>query len=185
MEDLSRLTPAEKDYMLMDYNSMMDGIECYADTAIQYGFSVLFVTALPCAPFFSLVSNYFKSKLNLWKLITVSSTMFNFDFTPLLMLSAQCFLYNSSTSAPCLRVPKTSAHGCPSSSSCPSPVWSPTPHWCASPWTCWTTTPRSVALGESHRVQLLTYIAVHNNLSNTRTQLCSAISGCSLASSGR
>ena len=122
VEDLSRLTPAEKDYMLMDYNSMMDGIECYADTAIQYGFSVLFVTALPCAPFFSLVSNYFKSKLNLWKLITVSSTIFDFVFTPLLMLAARCFLYNSSISAPCLRVPKTSAHGCPSSSSCPSPV---------------------------------------------------------------
>lgn len=71
VEDLSRLTPAEHDYMLMDYNGMLNGIECYADTAIQYGFSVLFVTALPCAAFFSLVSNFIKSKLNLWKLTTV------------------------------------------------------------------------------------------------------------------
>jgi hypothetical protein len=72
VEDVTRLTPAEHDYMLMDYDGMMNGIECYADTAIQYGFSVLFVTALPCAAFFSLVSNYLKSKLNLWKLTTVS-----------------------------------------------------------------------------------------------------------------
>jgi hypothetical protein len=75
VEDKSRLTPAEFDYMLMEYNSMLDNIENYADTAIQYGFSLLFVTALPCAAFFSLVSNYFKSKLNLWKLVSVRTTL--------------------------------------------------------------------------------------------------------------
>lgn len=71
VEDKSRLTPAEHDFMLTDYNGMLNGIENYADTAIQYGFSVLFVVALPCAAFFSLVSNYFKVKLNIWKLATV------------------------------------------------------------------------------------------------------------------
>eukprot|EP01032_Pedospumella_encystans_P010538 gene10538-12308_t len=70
VEDKSRLTPAEQDFMLTDYNGMLNGIENYADTAIQYGFSVLFVVALPCAAFFSLVSNYFKVKLNIWKLAT-------------------------------------------------------------------------------------------------------------------
>ncbi len=48
------------------------GIQNYADTAIQFGFSTLFVTALPCASFFSLISNYVKTKFNLWKLSDVS-----------------------------------------------------------------------------------------------------------------
>jgi hypothetical protein len=131
VEDTSRLTPAEHDYMLMDYNGMLDGIECYADTAIQYGFSVLFVTALPCAPFFSLISNYFKSKLNLWKLVTVRSVGFR-HISPLYSyfwvalrtiprLTPAVTANNSSTSAPCPAARRTSVPGCPSSSSCRSP----------------------------------------------------------------
>lgn len=63
-----RLTPAERQYMLINYDGLVEGINNYADTAIQYGYSLLFVTALPCAAFFSLISNYFKVKLNAWKL---------------------------------------------------------------------------------------------------------------------
>ena len=37
---------------------------------MQYGFTVLFITALPIATFFSLVSNYVKLKVQTWKLIT-------------------------------------------------------------------------------------------------------------------
>ena len=135
VEDKTRLTPAEHDYMLMDYNGMLDGIECYADTAIQYGFALLFVTALPCAAFFSLVSNYFKSKLNLWKLISVnmlhclllnahSDSMKLLLFSAIILLFADsCSTSNSSTSARCRLVPRISALGCQSSSSCPSPPW--------------------------------------------------------------
>jgi anoctamin-10/anoctamin-7 len=131
VEDTSRLTPAEHDYMLMDYNGMLDGIECYADTAIQYGFSVLFVTALPCAPFFSLISNYFKSKLNLWKLVTVRPRAARSVFDPpptspvlskISMLAVRPSRY-SSTSARCPTARRTSAPGCPSSSSCPWRPW--------------------------------------------------------------
>lgn len=75
---MERLTPAEKDYMLMPYNSLLMGIQNYADTAIQYGFSLLFVTALPCAAFFSLISNYVKTKFNLWKLTDVSTLLLPF-----------------------------------------------------------------------------------------------------------
>jgi hypothetical protein len=70
--DVEKITPAERDYFLMEYDSKIESITNYADTAIQYGFTVLFITALPIATFFSLVSNYLKVKLNAWKLIHVS-----------------------------------------------------------------------------------------------------------------
>ena len=66
------LSPPEQDFMLMSYDPLIEGIKNYADTAVQYGFSLLFITALPCASFFSLLSNYVKVKCNLWKLSTVS-----------------------------------------------------------------------------------------------------------------
>lgn len=62
------LSPAEHDYMLSDYDTIIEGIQTYADSAIQYGFTMMFITALPCASFFSLLSNYIKVKFNLWKL---------------------------------------------------------------------------------------------------------------------
>jgi hypothetical protein len=62
------LTPAEEDYVLMTYNSTIEGIANYADLAIQFGFAVLFVTALPIASFLSLASNYVKAKAVGWKL---------------------------------------------------------------------------------------------------------------------
>jgi anoctamin-10/anoctamin-7 len=70
--DPDKLTPAEKDYILLNYDPMIESIKNYADTAVQYGFTLLFITALPCASFFSLVNNYVKTKFNMWKLITVS-----------------------------------------------------------------------------------------------------------------
>ena len=72
------LTPAEEDYMLMQYEPMLASIQNYADTAVQYGFTLLFITALPCASFFSLVNNYVKVKVNAWKLITVSRYIYIF-----------------------------------------------------------------------------------------------------------
>jgi len=69
---LAQLTAPEEDYILIPYNPMIENIENYADTAIQFGFSTLFVSALPIAPFFSLVSNYVKVKVITWKLTNVS-----------------------------------------------------------------------------------------------------------------
>jgi len=68
-ETVLNITPAEKDFLLMNYDGLIENINLYADAAIQYGFSTLFVTALPIAPCLSFVSNYFKSKLNIWKTI--------------------------------------------------------------------------------------------------------------------
>ncbi|RYG65223.1 hypothetical protein EON64_12375, partial [archaeon] len=66
------LTPAEEDYVLINYDPMIENIGNYADAAIQFGFAVLFVTALPIASFLSLVSNYVKAKVIGWKLCAVS-----------------------------------------------------------------------------------------------------------------
>lgn len=67
------LTPAELDYMLMEYNTTVDSIRIYADSAVQYGFTLLFVTALPVAMLFSLINNYLKLKFHMWKILTVSA----------------------------------------------------------------------------------------------------------------
>lgn len=67
-KDVAALTPPERDYILMEADIMLDSIQCFADTAIQFGFTVLFITALPIATFFSLLSNYVKVKLQSYKL---------------------------------------------------------------------------------------------------------------------
>lgn len=72
MDPSKQLTPPEQDYMLMQYDVLVESIGNYADAAIQFGYSSLFVTALPMAPFFSFLSNIIRNKLNIYKLTTVS-----------------------------------------------------------------------------------------------------------------
>ena len=62
------LTPPEMNYALMNYNTMIEGINNYADAALQFGFSILFVTALPLAPLMSLFANWTRVKGMAWKL---------------------------------------------------------------------------------------------------------------------
>ena len=70
--DASLLTPAELDYVLVPYNGLLDGIYNYADLAVQYGFMVLFVVALPISPALSLLNCYVKLKFLMWKQLSVS-----------------------------------------------------------------------------------------------------------------
>lgn len=56
--------------MLNKYDNMEESINLYADTAIQYGFMTLFITALPIACCFALITNHVKCKMNAWKLFT-------------------------------------------------------------------------------------------------------------------
>jgi hypothetical protein len=86
---LEETTPAEIDYYLMNYRPMVEGIQVYADTAVQYGFTLLFITALPCASFFSLLNNYVRVKFNAWKLCTVSC----FNFFVVVCLFVYLFIY--------------------------------------------------------------------------------------------
>lgn len=71
IEEGTVLSPAEVDYMLSEYDTVIEGIQTYADSAIQYGFSMMFITALPIAGCFSLFSNHVKLKFNMWKLFTL------------------------------------------------------------------------------------------------------------------
>ena len=82
------LTPAEKEFMLLPYHSILESISAYADTAIQYGYTILFITALPIASFCSLLNNWARVKFYLYKLLTVIanyyrtfSTIYS-DFSP-------------------------------------------------------------------------------------------------------
>ena len=70
------LTPGEKDYMLIRYDGMIESINAYADTAIQYGYTMLFITALPCASFLSLVNNWARIKFYIYKLLNVRTYFF-------------------------------------------------------------------------------------------------------------
>jgi len=63
-----KLTPAEEDFLLVKYEAMVENIAAYADTAIQYGYTMLFITALPIATFLSLVNNWARVKFYLYKL---------------------------------------------------------------------------------------------------------------------
>lgn len=54
--------------MLTVTDPMVISIQNYADSAIQFGYVTMFVTALPSAPFFALLSNYIMVKVHTLKL---------------------------------------------------------------------------------------------------------------------
>lgn len=59
---VGELTRPEEDYLLTPA-AVGDSLNNYADTAIQYGFMTLFITALPIACLFALFTNMLKVKL--------------------------------------------------------------------------------------------------------------------------
>jgi hypothetical protein len=65
------LSPPELDSLLMKYDSTLEHIKKYADIAIQYGYTTLFIAALPSATFITFISLYLKSKVKGWKLLMV------------------------------------------------------------------------------------------------------------------
>lgn len=69
--DASQMTRAEEDYILLEFNGLLDDIFNYADLTIEFGYMILFVVALPIAPMFSLINSYIKLKFVLWKQLSV------------------------------------------------------------------------------------------------------------------
>jgi len=57
------LTVVEHEYIRLAFDPMYDSIKNYADTVIQYGFMTLFITALPIACMFDMISNYVKLRI--------------------------------------------------------------------------------------------------------------------------
>ena len=64
------LCSPENEYCLLECNSTADSITLYADTAIQFGFCVLFVAAQPICFGATLLSNYIRVKLTTWKMLS-------------------------------------------------------------------------------------------------------------------
>eukprot|EP01035_Chromulina_nebulosa_P024470 gene24470-31867_t len=66
-----KLSSPEEESLLMPYDPITENINDYADAAVQYGFTMMFITALPCATFFSFLSNFFRVKATLWMRINL------------------------------------------------------------------------------------------------------------------
>jgi hypothetical protein len=62
----SLCTP-ESQYILLATDTLNDNISFYADTAIQFGYCVLFVACQPICFAATLASNYLRTKLTTWK----------------------------------------------------------------------------------------------------------------------
>jgi len=71
VEDLNTISTPEKQYYHVPYNHMQGTLESFADTTIQFGFQVLFVTALPIASFMALLNNQVKQKIFSYTLFSV------------------------------------------------------------------------------------------------------------------
>ena len=86
------LTPPEVDYMLMEYDPILENVRKYADIAVQYGYTILFSAALPLAPFMTLLYNYLKVKFQAWKLLMVSDlhNLRGLEFTLYLFCNNSC-----------------------------------------------------------------------------------------------
>ncbi|KAJ1413447.1 calcium-activated chloride channel-domain-containing protein [Ochromonadaceae sp. CCMP2298] len=62
------LTPAEKDYLLVEYHSMLENISSYSETTVQFGYGMLFIAALPLATTLSLINNWARVKFYIYNL---------------------------------------------------------------------------------------------------------------------
>ena len=62
------LTVVEQEYIRLSFDPMYDSIKNYSDTVIQYGFMTLFITALPIACLFDMISSYVKLKIQAYNM---------------------------------------------------------------------------------------------------------------------
>jgi hypothetical protein len=66
-----KMSRPEKEFLLEPYDLMASSLEDYAEVAIQYGYTAMFVTALPFAAVFALISNIAEIKGDGWKLFNL------------------------------------------------------------------------------------------------------------------
>lgn len=71
-----KISRPEKEHMLDPYDSMASSLEDYAELAIQFGYTAMFVTALPCAALFACVSTMVEIKGDGWKLLNLHQRPF-------------------------------------------------------------------------------------------------------------
>lgn len=75
-ENFEKMSRPEKEFMLDPYDPLVSSLEDYAEVAIQFGYTALFVTALPIAAFFGFVSNIVEIKGDGWKLLNLHQRPF-------------------------------------------------------------------------------------------------------------
>ena len=66
--NVTDLSPPEQEYALLGSDTLNDSINLFADAAIQFGFIVLFIVALPIAFLATLLSNFIRLRLSAWKM---------------------------------------------------------------------------------------------------------------------
>jgi anoctamin-10/anoctamin-7 len=71
-----KISRPEAEARLEKYDLMSSSIEDYAEVAIQYGYTALFVTALPMAAACAYVSNLVEMKGDVWKLLNLHQRPF-------------------------------------------------------------------------------------------------------------
>ena len=67
--DLLDLTPPEIEYTYLESDPLNDSITLFADITIQFGFSVLFVVALPICFLATFISNIVRSRMSVYQML--------------------------------------------------------------------------------------------------------------------
>lgn len=68
MEAKADLSEVENAYLMPAYDVMLGTFEDFAEMAIQFGYTTMFVAAFPLATVLSLVNNYVEIRVDAWKL---------------------------------------------------------------------------------------------------------------------
>lgn len=71
-----RMTRPEKEFLLQPYDLLSSSLDDYADIAIQFGYTSMFVTALPMAALFALISNFVNVRFKGFKLFNLHQRPF-------------------------------------------------------------------------------------------------------------
>ncbi len=67
----SKLVRPEKEYFMQRYDTTTIALDSFTNLVIQYGYTALFITALPLASTFALVTNIAEAKADAWKLLNL------------------------------------------------------------------------------------------------------------------
>jgi hypothetical protein len=61
-------SPVEIQYILAEYDSLLDTIKDYSTLVSQYGYMILFVAVFPVGPALAFATSFIKVRIDAWKL---------------------------------------------------------------------------------------------------------------------